>query len=368
MARSKCSTRQPATKPVTQAELEALVAKGNTQPKFEGRSFPIGGLALFGATKRLYSISLIDCDLTAQDLTELGRCVQAARFVLTRSRFPAGSLASLSEVRLVALDLSGAAISDADLACVGEISSLTDLDLSGTGIGDEGVRHLAELTQLRLLHLSGTKVTDGGLKHLSGLARLEVLGLRDTRVTDAGLLHLITCKRLRLNLEMLAGSARTQAGVDAAFHARRSGKSPAVTKTKAAPKPPAPGEAPPAVQALVGFFADYEAWSRKASKGKWSVTVRASARASLLQRWCTPRLQAEAKHGGYSNPPRFDTKTDEIERVTARGAVTTVTTRRMEPLLRTQTRRQYTLKLVGGAWLLDGVKVSHGASFTRFLV
>ncbi len=53
------------------------------------------------------------------------------------------------------------------------------------------------MTRLSILNLSNTRVSDAGLAHLMGLASLTKLFLNGTRVTNAGLLHLKTLGNLK---------------------------------------------------------------------------------------------------------------------------------------------------------------------------
>jgi len=82
-------------------------------------------------------------------------------------------------------------VTDANLATIREITTLSHLDLSRTAITDAGLEHLEGLTELRTLKLEGTRVTDAGLGHLKGLTQLEELDLTGTQITDAGLEELM---------------------------------------------------------------------------------------------------------------------------------------------------------------------------------
>ena len=71
------------------------------------------------------------------------------------------------------------------------------LNLRGTKVTDAGLAHLANIKSLTQLHLERTAVTDAGLAHLSGLENLEYLNLYGTQITDAGLAHLQNLKKLK---------------------------------------------------------------------------------------------------------------------------------------------------------------------------
>jgi len=73
---------------------------------------------------------------------------------------------------IVSIDMTGTALTDADLARVQGLASREWLHLRGTQVTDDGLAHLAGLTSLLHLDLSRTQITDKGLKHLSGLKPL----------------------------------------------------------------------------------------------------------------------------------------------------------------------------------------------------
>ncbi|MBM3877724.1 MAG: hypothetical protein FJ386_13585 [Verrucomicrobia bacterium] len=110
------------------------------------------------------------------------------------------------EVRPVALNvpwtmlnlrLLGTNVTDATLAQLKDVKSLTDLNLATTKITDAGLASLANLTNLTRLHLEQTAVTDAGMRHLARLRNLTYLNLFGTQVSDAGLGELKDMKFLR---------------------------------------------------------------------------------------------------------------------------------------------------------------------------
>jgi hypothetical protein len=113
---------------------------------------------------------------------------------------------------ILALDLHGTRVTDADLAAVAGLTTLRLLNLYGTGIGDLGVASLSRLPNLQALHLNGTAVSDAGLVNLQRLVQLRDLGLANTRITDAGLANL----RGLANLQHLtiSGTAVTDRGLE----------------------------------------------------------------------------------------------------------------------------------------------------------
>jgi serine/threonine protein kinase/Leucine-rich repeat (LRR) protein len=111
--------------------------------------------------------------------------------VAAAKELPAGVL------RLVALDLGGTPVDDAELAHVGALGDLEVLDLHGTRVSDAGLVHLKGLLNLQVVNLSGTTTGDAGLAQLTGLSELRSLDLSSTRVTDNGLNHLKSLPALR---------------------------------------------------------------------------------------------------------------------------------------------------------------------------
>jgi hypothetical protein len=94
------------------------------------------------------------------------------------------------------LDLSDTLVSNAGLAHLKPLTSLTYLWLGNTQVTDAGLEQLKPLTNLQLLYLNGTKVGNTGLAQLSGLTGLRELGLGSTQVGENGLPHLKTLTNL----------------------------------------------------------------------------------------------------------------------------------------------------------------------------
>jgi hypothetical protein len=106
-----------------------------------------------------------------------------------------------SDEPVVAVDLHGRRVTDADLAVLRQFPQLQKLNLYNTPITDAGLAALEGLNHLHTLYLNGTSITDAGIIHLVKLPELRDLGLHGTRVTDAGLVQLQGVKTLQtLNL------------------------------------------------------------------------------------------------------------------------------------------------------------------------
>ena len=132
--------------------------------------------------------------------------------------------------RIVAVNLRGAWINDAEMIDLARMPSLERLDLSHTRISDEGMLNLKPAPRIKELKLfysewitdqgmtaikgwkhlkrldvRGTRVSDGTLAIVSHLAGLEALDIAHTEVTDFGLENLITLVNLK---ELALGRGR----------------------------------------------------------------------------------------------------------------------------------------------------------------
>lgn len=88
-------------------------------------------------------------------------------------------------------------VTDATIAPLKDIATLTDLNLGSTQITDAGLTYLKGLVNLSRLHLENTKITDAGLAQLKGLTKLTYLNLFGTAVSDKGLESLQGMSELR---------------------------------------------------------------------------------------------------------------------------------------------------------------------------
>jgi Leucine-rich repeat (LRR) protein len=111
------------------------------------------------------------------------------------------AIASLVNLPLKRLKLTGTKVTDAGLITVKRLNDLEELYCSNREITDKGIAGLKGLLHLRSLALADTQLTDRGLSTLSGFKTLEFLVLDRTKVTDAGMAHLkglTGLQRLRL--------------------------------------------------------------------------------------------------------------------------------------------------------------------------
>jgi hypothetical protein len=110
-------------------------------------------------------------------------------YLQTDGKFSDDYVAPLGALKksLVALNLRGQPVTDAQLAYLKDLKALTELHLEKTKVTDKGLDYLRGLTELEYLNLYGTNVTDAGLANLDGLKKLKHLYVWQTKVTDAGL-------------------------------------------------------------------------------------------------------------------------------------------------------------------------------------
>jgi serine/threonine protein kinase/Leucine-rich repeat (LRR) protein len=134
----------------------------------------------------------------------------AESFQITRARL-AGSRRALNELLpaitnprldgLVSLDLSGAAINDADVELLKPLVTLRELTLADTRVTDAGLVPLKSLISLRRLVLDGDAIHGPGLRHLQELPELTELRLGCPALSDLFLVELAGVKKLeRLSL------------------------------------------------------------------------------------------------------------------------------------------------------------------------
>ncbi len=132
--------------------------------------------------------------------------------------------------QIVAVNLRGTWVNDAEMIDIARLPRLKSLDLSHTRIGDEGLLRLKSAAgindlnlfyaewitdqgltavrgwkSLKRLNLRGTRISDPTLALISKMPALESLDIANTQVTDNGLDHLITLTNLK---ELSLGRSR----------------------------------------------------------------------------------------------------------------------------------------------------------------
>lgn len=108
-----------------------------------------------------------------------------------------GDVASVASKPLKWIDLSDTQVTDAGLAHLSDMTSLTELYINNTAVSDDGVASLSKLYRLKTLSLIQTRITDKSISFLHELTDLESLDLRGNAMTDHTLLMLKPLKNLR---------------------------------------------------------------------------------------------------------------------------------------------------------------------------
>ena len=85
------------------------------------------------------------------------------------------------------LDLTGSAITSADVKKLANLSKVEQLMLSGTRIDDSASQSLATLTKLRTLDVSKTSISDAALPQIAEIKSLRWINLLQTNVSAKGL-------------------------------------------------------------------------------------------------------------------------------------------------------------------------------------
>ena len=85
------------------------------------------------------------------------------------------------------LSLEGSKVTNACMAPIAKLETLTELDLSLCPIDDDGLKLLEGNKRLKYLWLTGTAITDQSLKTLGSLRNLEMLEISDTKLTPDGI-------------------------------------------------------------------------------------------------------------------------------------------------------------------------------------
>lgn len=162
----------------------------------EGASWPAGGdewiakeLAAMVLPKITFALPEIDAaaqsaiDAAVAELKQRGAVVQP--------------VAADTPALDVNLSLLRDKVGDAEVALLVPLASrLVWLNVSRTAISDAALPHLAALTQLRRLHAANTKLTDATFTSLGGLQHLEYLNAYGTGLGDDGLGKLAALPKL----------------------------------------------------------------------------------------------------------------------------------------------------------------------------
>ena len=173
-----------------------------------------GGSAPLWNSTWLRRVNVTSPAVTDADLAILGDRPDLQHLWLTGADISDEGLAHLAGLRkLVVFNLADTPkVTDLGVQHLAPIlPALNSLELPGTRITDASMAAIGQIQGLSDLDLSRTRVTDDGLAHLAGLIKLKFLWLGDTAITDRGLAHLRGMNRMTLLI--LKNTAITDQGL-----------------------------------------------------------------------------------------------------------------------------------------------------------
>ena len=100
---------------------------------------------------------------------------------------PAGMAQLLQPPRLITLNTRGIAIPRGFVAGLAGRTGLRSLWLPQAAVTDDEMAIIGELTDLEVLQLDGSDVTDRGFAHVANLKKLTILDMPGVRITDLAL-------------------------------------------------------------------------------------------------------------------------------------------------------------------------------------
>lgn len=159
-------------------------------------------------------LSLGRCPIDDSGLASVTSFKSLETLYLYRTRVTGAGISRLQGLpKLVALQLSGAPITDAVLTDIATLS-IHSLFLSDTQVTDAGLVTLRRIPVLNRLSLARTPISDNGLAELARFPFLVELDLSNTNISDAGLAHLANAAQGVSSCRVvLSGTAVTDAGL-----------------------------------------------------------------------------------------------------------------------------------------------------------
>lgn len=121
------------------------------------------GIRLLGRFSELTQVSLIGLSINGSGFNDLKSLANLRRLIASRIKIDASTgwehLGHLSQLEL--LDLTGANITDAQVASLKPLTGLKEINVSLTQLTDRGLSQLAELENLEVLRIEGTHQING---------------------------------------------------------------------------------------------------------------------------------------------------------------------------------------------------------------
>jgi Leucine-rich repeat (LRR) protein len=163
----------------------------------------IDGITPLTALKDLEELYLANTTVDDDTCKVIAGFPKLRKLRLARTSVGDAALEHLKSCKLlVELDLSeNTIVTNAGLAHLGQITTLTKLNLWRLAVSDDGILNLASLTNLNWLNLDNTQLSDAGLAVLKDMNKLTFLHLGSTQVTAQGapsLYHLTSLKDLKI--------------------------------------------------------------------------------------------------------------------------------------------------------------------------
>lgn len=129
--------------------------------------FPATGCDVLTGMPHLEELTLYDCRITDECVSELAGCRQLTSLTLWDSTIDGSCLPALGQLpKLASIDLDGTRITAASLKPLADYPALTTLDLSNTALDDAAVVQLVQCRKLTRLSLGGTRISAVGVRQL----------------------------------------------------------------------------------------------------------------------------------------------------------------------------------------------------------
>lgn len=154
-------------------------------------------LSFVAAAPGIRGIFISDTPLTDSGLRHLAKMSELREIALTSTRTTDEGVKNLAGLKLTALSVSAAPITDEALRTIGSMPTLLTLRLENDSrLTEEGIAHLKKLPRLEYVGFAGSKLTDRGMAEVAKIASLKRLSVNFTLVTDAAIEDIGRLKKL----------------------------------------------------------------------------------------------------------------------------------------------------------------------------
>jgi len=175
------------------------------------------GLAKLAGIKSLTTLYVSDANITISGLAQLNSLSNLTTLRVYDLRrggaiLDLSGMASLEDLMLGFVPMSGEVFIDADLVSLAGLKRLKWVQIGPRDFTDKGIAHLARLPNIERLGVGGRGLTDEGLKILSDMKTLNHLTVDDGNLTDRGLRYLEGLKLLEF-LNVTSANAFSETAV-----------------------------------------------------------------------------------------------------------------------------------------------------------